>query len=118
MLRKLTEKDIDITVDAQYEDLQIRGNAIASGDDEYDKTVEDELIRRVETGDVWAWASVSVTAKFGRFEAVNYLGGCSYKDEADFINNSGYYEDMKDEAIEDLNAQLQKTYNELKKMDV
>ena len=55
----------------------------------------------------WGWCSVkvSVRPKVGNTSIVgdNYLGACSYSSKQDFIDNSGYYEDMVDEAIEELN---------------
>lgn len=98
-------------IEAEFDDIPIRGNALVSGDDELDKQVEDELIERVENGDVWAWASVKVTASIPGIdlEGVDYLGGCSYQDEEDF-KRCGYYEGMKAEALADLEKQIEKVF--------
>lgn len=51
----------------------------------------------------WGWCSVRVTVKRkkgqrkGRGEA--WLGQCSYQNEQDFIENSGYFYDLVKEAI-------------------
>lgn len=98
-------------IEAEFDDIPIRGNALMSGDDELDRKVEDELIERVEDGDVWAWASVKVTASIPgiELEGVDYLGGCSYKDEEGF-KVGGYYEDMKAETLADLERQLEAVF--------
>lgn len=109
MSDKKTWKDqVVYAIEAEQDDIPIRGNALASGDDELDKQVEDELIERVNNGDVWAWASVKVTASIPGIdlEGVDYLGGCSYKDEEDFKQPGGYYDGMKNEALADLERQL------------
>lgn len=105
-MKRLNEKDVVYTLEAEFDDLQVRGNCVASGDDEYDKKVEDEIIRRLENEDVWAWASVKVTASWNGIEGVDYLGGCSYRDEEDFKTPGGYWEDMKAQALEDLKTNI------------
>jgi hypothetical protein len=114
-MKILKEKDVTFKLDVDFEDMEIRGNAIVSGDDDLDKKIEDELIERVNHDDVWAWASVKVTAEWEGFEGVDYLGGCSYKDQEEFEQQGGYYQDMKLQALEDLNNNL-KSIN--KRMEV
>lgn len=87
------------------EDMPVRGNAMASGDNALDKQVEDEILARLDRGDTWAWCCVEVIAKFRSLQARTFLGGCCYRDEADFKANSIYYEDMMDEAYKDLLTQ-------------
>lgn len=102
--------NISYTVSAEQDDMPVRGNALASGDDKVDKECEDGIIRRLGAGDIWAWAQVKVTASVdldGRtFSGRAYLGGCSYKDEADFRQPGWYYDDMCKEAREDLIVKL------------
>jgi hypothetical protein len=87
----------------QPDDLEVWGNALASGDDAEDKRYEDEIIARLKNGgDVWAWAQVSVEARYKGFSGWDYLGGCSYKDTADFVEPGGYYDYMKSEALSQL----------------
>jgi hypothetical protein len=45
---------------------------------------------------------VKITAKWEGFEGHDYLGCCSYLSEEDF-KNGGYWEDMKQQALDDLN---------------
>jgi len=105
----LINKDkINITLEITEEEFPVRGNVIASGDDAYDKQVEDEILERLSDGDVWAWCVVTVKATVDGlegFEGIDCLGGCSFKDEQGF-KESGYYEDMKEAAIADLISKL------------
>ena len=92
---------MDYKIEATPEDVPVRGNAMASGNDELDKRAEDAILARLEAGDEWAWCSVRVTCTDGETEGEAWLGGCSYKDEEDF-KACIYYEDMKAEALEDM----------------
>ena len=96
------EKRYNVRLIVEQDDTPVRGNAIASGDDEEDRKYEDLILARLATGDVWAWAQVEVqvTLPDGRTGSAR-LGGCSYKDEADFKEPGGYYRDLIDGAIED-----------------
>ena len=91
---------------ATIDDEPINGNAIDSGDKNYDLKVENELIDRLNSGDVWAWASVEVKASFGGLSGSAYLGCCSYKDEKEFLKDP-YYKDMVKEATEELKIELE-----------
>jgi hypothetical protein len=97
--------DITYTLTVEQDDLPVRGNAFASGDDSEDKAVEDEILRRLDQGDDWAWAYVTVTATLDgtpQFKGQDSLGGCNYKNEADFKQPGGYYDDMVKEARHNL----------------
>ena len=92
---------ISYKVEFLPEDLQVRGNAISSGDEETDKRVEDEIIRRLDRDDISAWfcAKVTCTVVEGdyTFNGVDFLGACSYNSEQEFLE-SDVVEDMKKEA--------------------
>ena len=98
--------EIEYTIECLEEDIPVRGNALASGDDAEDRKCEDEITRRLDRGDLWAWCHVRVTARIvdmphlgeGRAD----LGCCSYENERDFKVDGGYYKQMCDEAREDL----------------
>ena len=109
MPRQLTESDVAFRVEILPEDTPVRGNAIASGDDELDRQVEDEILARLDACDLWAWCVVRVIASFGPLEADAVLGGCSYCDEAGFTEPGGYFDDMKKEALADLQRQVERT---------
>jgi hypothetical protein len=101
----LVEYDIDVYQD----DTPVRGNAMCSGDDDFDREVEDAIITRLNDGDVWAWAAVRVTARYPGVPQVvgaDHLGCCTYANEEDF-KGCDYYADMKDQAREDLYAQIE-----------
>ena len=103
-------------IEIEQDDISVRGNAIASGDNATDKAVEDEIIKRLDNGDTWAWCSVCVVAEAGGVEGRAYLGACSYKDEEDFRRDK-YYEQMQEEAKEDLIAQLVRAKKTLEEIE-
>lgn len=117
MPKKLTKSDCDITIIAEVDDIPVRGNAMASGDDIYDKEVEDEIISRLNNGDVWAWANVTITASWSGLYGSDNLGGCSYKNEDDFINSGHYYDSMVDAAVNDLNNKIAKIFQDTKPLN-
>ncbi len=98
---KEMEETYNVRINATQDDLPVRGNCIATEDKEFDKTVEDEILERLDYGDVWAWADVEVQATLpdGRTGSA-YLGGCCYEDEKDF-KQGGYYEGMILNAVDD-----------------
>lgn len=91
------------------EDAPVRGNAMASGDDAFDREVEDAILARLEAGDQWAWCGVVVTASVEvegeTFEGRDTLGSCSYSNAAEFMAG-GYWEDMLDQAWSNLRLVL------------
>lgn len=102
----------EYTLSIEPEDTLVRGNVLASGDDEVDRQAEDEIIARLERGDDWAWCVVTVTctitlASGHTYEGRAHLGGCSYESEADFRAEGGYYPQLEHEAFEDAVAQAQ-----------
>lgn len=94
------DKDgITYTVDITQDDRPVRGNYIVSDDADADRADEDEILRRLDSGDVWAWAVVRVTASILAFKGTAHLGGCSYADTADLLSSgSDYVAHMKLEA--------------------
>ena len=96
------------TLIQEEEDCPIRGNCIVSDDDELDKQVEDELIKRLESGDLWAWCCLKVVATLPGIdlEGSDGLGECSYENEAQFVQGGGYFDDMCNEALADLTEQV------------
>lgn len=100
-LRHLEDK-YDVSFEALPETIRVRGNAMASGDDELDRQVEDEILSRLESGDIFAWFTAKVTARDGNNEATDYLGCCNYRDADDF-RMGGYYLDMVEECVRQLN---------------
>ena len=78
------------------EDTEVRGNYVASGDDDYDRGCENEILAELANGNDWAWCTVKVTAQYEGINCIegnDFLGCCSYRDEADFLA-CDYYKDM------------------------
>src|ERR1700692_675881 len=89
----ITLTDLTVTLQVEQDDIAVRGNAMASGDEAYDKEGEDGILARLDRGDVWAWACVKVTVAGYGCEGTDYLGCCNYADEQDF-RKGGYFDDM------------------------
>jgi len=98
------DSKVSYEIEVWQDDAAVRGNAMCSGDADFDRSVEDAIIAHLDNGDVWAWATVKVTATYEGIDGVegtDYLGCCSHKDEEAF-KACGYYADMKEEARREL----------------
>jgi hypothetical protein len=99
----------EFTITVEQDDTPVRGNAMCSGDDEADRKVEDSILARLDLYDVWAWAFVTVWATVEKdgetFKGRASLGGCCYRDEAEFRSDA-YFADLCDEARDDLLSTL------------
>lgn len=111
--RALTRDEVTFKLTIEEDDIPVRGNAMASGDDEADREDEDAIIARLDRGDLWAWCCVVVTATWGRWAGTDTLGACSYDGETDFRVSSGHYEDMCHEALARLNEVVRADYEAL-----
>jgi hypothetical protein len=91
-----------IEVTAEQDDTPVRGNALASGDAAEDRECENEILSRLDSGDVWAWACVRVTATCEDCDAEgsDTLGACSYANERDFRDDA-YFAQMIEQASEE-----------------
>jgi hypothetical protein len=100
-LIKAYEREYDITLEAIPETVRVRGNASAWSEEE-DKAYEDDILARLESGDIWAWFTAKVTVRdsYGR-EASDYLGCCCYEDARDF-KRGGYYLDMIKACVDEI----------------
>jgi hypothetical protein len=107
----LTEEDCRVEVWADYEDdLSPEDGACAhEGCEECHQQIREQL----EAGNEWAWCRVMVIVRpwwsaasdQGSYQGEAHLGGCSYQSEEDFKKDN-YYDDMKQEALDDLNEQI------------
>lgn len=113
-MKTLNLSDVEFEVICHPETLDVRGNAMASGDDAVDKETEDEILAQLESGNEWAWCCVEVVARWEGFEGRDTLGGCSYKSQADFEACS-YFTDMQSVALEDLKRQIKETRAKLRR---
>ena len=112
-IKPLQRDEVTIHVTAIQELVPIVGNVSVSGDESFDREVEDNILCRVQQGDVWAWATVTVTVDWEGQQASDHLGCCSYADEADFQQPGGYFDDMVDTALDTLNERLDRLYGRL-----
>lgn len=105
-MKKLTINDIQWEVICEPEDIPVRGYCTASCDDEFARQCEDKIISDLEWNE-WAWCSVEVRGTWNGLESSDYLGCCSYASEADFRENSGYFEDMQNEVLRQIQTQAE-----------
>ena len=111
-IRELTAANVDFELTIEAEDAPLITSigtsrpAFDSGDRDADLRLAEELQARLDRGDLWAWCVVVVTARWGALEGTTALGCCSYDDEEDFKKDSGNYEQMKDDALADLNHHI------------
>ena len=106
MVRELTADDVTFSLECEPEDMSIEGNCMASGDDDVDAEQEQWIRDQLDDGNEWAWCQVTVVATWREWEGKAHLGGCSYLSKEDFMQPGGYYDDLKSEALDDLNTTL------------
>lgn len=116
-IRELTADEVEFTLEIEEDGVPEEGD-FDSGEPEKDEELRRELRKRLANGDLWAWCTVVVTAKWKGWKGVDTLGGCSYKDEADFRQEDGYFGDMKERALEDLNKSIAKCAAEIGELAV
>lgn len=104
-MRTILLSDCTIEVIAETEQCTPVGQ-FDSGDPELDRETEQTIFDAINSGDVWGWCTVEVKLTYKHITASDYLGCCSYKNEQDFITDSGYYEDMVQTCLAELNQQL------------
>lgn len=118
-LRKLTESEVKFILSIEEEDQPLKG-AFDSGDKKADEELIQSLQKRLAQGDVLAWFVAKVEATWTsstgqEFKGVNYLGGNSYDSEEEFRKDS-HFEDMKSEALNNLQEGLEKIFSALSEL--
>jgi len=109
-LHKFTVKELGVfTVEALPEDMH--PSEMECDIDDFVTAVE----RMVDKFGDWGWCIVKVTASWETFEGVTYLVGCSYESLADF-EKSAYYTEMLQESVDDLNKNIEKQYDVIKRL--
>lgn len=98
---------IEFKMAAHPEDMPIRGNLIASGDDAEDKRQEDAVIEDLENGNEWAWCVIEVKGEYLGLSASEFLGGCCYDSEDDAYA-SGVFDELKEQVAEQIYEQYRK----------
>jgi hypothetical protein len=98
-------QEVEFILEILPEEAPVRGNAMASGDDDLDREVEDSIFASLMHGNDWAWCTVKVTARVDGIEGTDYLGCCTYDSEEDF-RSGGYWAQMKEQAAWELRGKL------------
>ena len=114
----LSKKAVNIPIEEVYFDVNLAPEMespegmFASGIDEYDKEDVAWVNEQLDQGNEWAWCQLQVIATWEDASGKEYtgksgwLGACSYEDEKAFVQE-GEYDDMKDEAYQDLLIQVE-----------
>ncbi len=114
-MRKLTASEVTFTIEIEADDSPVRGH-FATDEADLDRQQEDEIIERLDNGEVEAWCGVIVTATW-EFDGQEYTGtdslwACSL-DDTYTRDNVVEYHGMKEQALDDLNATLERLYARL-----
>jgi hypothetical protein len=115
MVRELTADEVDFSIELRPEHTQVEGNCSAI-DEETDEQTKTWIYEQLEGGNDWAWCCVRVVARWEGFEGDDFLGCCSYLSEGDF-KVGGYYEDMKQQALDDLNRTISEVSGKLEALE-
>jgi len=67
--------------------------------------------RNMEKDYYWGWCGVNCVGILNGIKENSYIGGCSYESKEDFINNSGYVDDMKQEIANEIAERMVKLYD-------
>jgi hypothetical protein len=117
MVRLLRTDEVEFVLEVHPEDIPIEGNCSAI-DEDTDAEAARWIYDQLDRGNEWAWCTVVVKAKWKEFEGRDCLGCCSYESEESFRQPGGYFDDMRAQALADLNrniANTSKTLRELSK---
>ena len=99
-MKNFKREDLNIRVLAEPEDISIKQVAkdCAPGFEEAVRAARKKSRR-------WGWCTVHVIVSLRSNPEITgdaYLGACSYYSRKDFIENSGYYDQMVDDATADM----------------
>jgi frataxin-like iron-binding protein CyaY len=96
---QLEDIGVNIEFEPQEEDINI-----------FDQFEEEETAQKVaddyNSGNFYSWFCAKITVKYRGYDATDYLGCCSYKSEKDF-KEGGYYIDMVDTCIQEINRDIE-----------
>lgn len=112
-IRKLKADEVTFEVTIEPEHIEVRGNAMCSGDSRYDKRVEDRILRDLDNGYQEVWCCLVVTAEWEGIKGRDTLGCCSFrKGDGRSVekqsNECAKEHGMFDRALENLNEELQR----------
>lgn len=110
--RKLRASEVTFSIRVEEDHIPIEGNAMVSGDPAVDAETNAWVLTELAHGNVWAWASVLVTATWEGHEGFASLGAVSWEEKGmkiwhnvmaplDFLETYGA--DLESEALDSLN---------------
>lgn len=115
--RELRADEVEFEEGCEDEYIPVEGNYMATDDGEADKAAEKELLDRLSRGDNSAWCILVVKAKWKGRAGVASLGCFVFPEGNSGPANRKYaedeYESLKEEALADLNQNIQETWQEL-----
>jgi hypothetical protein len=114
MSRPSYKLDVGYVYELLEEDIPVRGNAMASGDENEDRRVEDAILADLDRGHLEAWCSAHVFAQLtlstphDAFSAAGdaYMGGCSYRSEKELWESMTMEYDLEADALADAAVEL------------
>ncbi len=109
--RKLKASEVTFEIKIEPEDIEVSGNYMYTDDPEAAREAETKIVDRLNNGYIEAWCSVVVIARWGDFEGSGALGLCSFDtDDLDTqLGDCVESNDMREIALEDLNAKIAAT---------
>lgn len=114
-LRPLLAEEVVFEVRVEPEDTPVRGNYMATDDDEADRAAEDAVIAAIDAGEERAWCCVTVVAHWRDWRGQSSLGCVAFtpfqtpQKEAEDLEELVTGHGMRKEALEYLNQELQKS---------
>jgi hypothetical protein len=108
--KSLTIHDVEIEIAATRDETPVRGNASDLDDPAEARAEENEILKRIDNGEVWAWAVVTVTVRdpVSGLSAGIALEEASYRDEQEFRDDRNFYR-MALYALTEINKQFKKS---------
>jgi hypothetical protein len=110
---RVTKADVTITLRAEENGIGPEENYDIPGIKQSNRDAKlfvDAVHEMTDKHGLWGWCQVTVTVRLGPLKGESHMGDCSYESDEDFIQNSGYYEDMVGKAIADLQKSIDATY--------
>ena len=104
-MKTLKFEHVEFETIVEQDDIPVRGNVMASGDDAFDKECEDEILARLDRGEIEAWCHIGVIARWHGFEGRAGLGANSLGSLSE-VEQAAEDHGLRAEALEALNAQL------------
>ena len=106
--------DVDFNFWVEAEQLVLKGNVQASGNDDDDRQAEQWVSDQLDAGNVYAWCVGMVRAIWNDIQVVSSLGGVSCASRDEFYSEiAPELEDQAyDELVERVRAMTQREFNE------